>query len=137
MALPRDRDARDYYRSAFQWLDDASFLLTAARPRAAVYLAGYTVECLLKALVLDSLPNRKRAELAQSKVLFTHDLDELRATYLTSGGPSLPKDVAKDLLEVGSWDPARRYRPGSVRYDEAERFLKAVQRIAAWADGRL
>ena len=61
MALPKDPDARLYYRSAFQWLDDAEFVLkTGKRTRAAVYLGGYTVECLLKALVLSAVSRKKR-----------------------------------------------------------------------------
>jgi len=138
MPLPRDSDARDYYRSAFQWLDDARFLLRqAARPRASVYLAGYTVECMIKALILSSVPRKMHESLMQEKTLFTHNLEILKALYRTKGGFPLPKSISKDLMEVGSWEPERRYRPGSVKYEEAERFLLAVERITAWADGRL
>ena len=50
MGLPKPIEARLYYRAAKQRFDDAQLLLGAGRTTAAIYLAGYTVECFLKAL---------------------------------------------------------------------------------------
>ena len=138
MSLPQDLDARDYYRSAQGWLADATFMLREAnRSRAAVYLAGYTVECLLKALILSHVPRKKREELKKRRDFLTHDLLALKALYLSHHGFSFPKSVASDLVEVSSWDPASRYRPGPIKYQYADAFLQAVERISLWADGRL
>src|SRR5205085_11884417 len=52
MALPRPLEARLYYRAAKQRFEDAQLLLGAGRTTGAVYLAGYTVECVMKALIL-------------------------------------------------------------------------------------
>ncbi len=52
MALPRAAEARRYYRAAKQRYEDAQMLLEAGRTTGAVYLAGYAVECILKALLL-------------------------------------------------------------------------------------
>lgn len=56
MAMPADIDARRYYRVAYQRWDDGVALLGISRPRAAIYLSGYAVECILKALLLVSTP---------------------------------------------------------------------------------
>ena len=52
MAIPASIEARLYYRCAFQRHEDAQILLRADHTTGAVYLAGYGVECILKALVL-------------------------------------------------------------------------------------
>jgi hypothetical protein len=138
MALPRDPEARNYYQCAKQWLDDANLILQKLdRTRAAVYLAGYGVECMLKALVLSTLPARKIAKLRRTKALFTHSLESLERLYLTNGGPPLRREIHADLLIVGEWDTELRYRPQAIKYKDAARFLEAAVRIVAWADGRL
>lgn len=137
MALPRDQEARDYYRSGLQWLDDAKYLLKSERPRASVYLGGYTVECMFKALIISSVPRKKQAQLIRERTLFTHDLGDLKALYQSVGGFPLPRSIVKDLSIIGTWGPERRYLPGAVPLEEADQFVKSVERIAAWADGRL
>jgi HEPN domain-containing protein len=62
MGLPHSRGARLFYRAALHRYDDAALLLEAGRTTGAVYLAGYTVECMLKALVLAGVPASFRAE---------------------------------------------------------------------------
>src|SRR5262249_37936875 len=63
MGLLRAAEAGVYYRAAWHRFDDANLLLEAGRTTGAVYLAGYTVECMLKALVLASAAPRLRAAL--------------------------------------------------------------------------
>jgi hypothetical protein len=138
MALPKDPEARNYYRSALQWLDDANFILHQGdRKRAAVYLAGYTVECLLKALILSTLPRKKIIEMQKAKVLYTHNLESLKSCYLANGGPPFPKQILNDFLTISDWDTELRYQPRAINYRDAIRFLEAVARIAEWADGRI
>jgi len=57
MALPRSPEARLFYQAAKQRFEDALFLL-AGRRTAAVYLAGYAVECMLKTLILSRAPDK-------------------------------------------------------------------------------
>ena len=52
MALPNAVEARPFYRSAKQRFEDAQFLLEADRTTGAIYLAGYSEECILNALIL-------------------------------------------------------------------------------------
>src|SRR5947209_4492480 len=50
------REARRFKRAAQARLAEAEFLLEHQFRTGAVYLAGYAVECLLKALILSSEP---------------------------------------------------------------------------------
>jgi len=61
MDIPASPEARLYYRSAFPRYEDAQILLRADRTTGAVYLAGYGIECILKALVLSILTPAGRA----------------------------------------------------------------------------
>lgn len=136
MAVPRDPVARRYYRAAVQRLDDARVVLAVTeRTTAAVYLAGYCVECVLKALVLAQTPVARRPAVQQE--LFTHSYRDLLVMYTTRGGPTIPRDVQADLSAVDTWQPRLRYDPGTIPGPEAARFLAAVTRIHDWAAERL
>jgi hypothetical protein len=138
MALPRVSEARPYYYSAKQRLDDSVFLLTAGRTTGAVYLAGYCVECMLKALILAGVPEGARAQtLASLRGPSAHRFEWLKKLYVDNGGPQLPRDVANHFSLVNTWTTDLRYTPGMVKPSEAETFLQSVREIVAWADGRL
>ena len=47
--MPSSTPARRFYRVAKQRFDDALLLLEMERTTAAIYLVGYSVECMLKA----------------------------------------------------------------------------------------
>jgi len=66
MGMPHSRDARLFCRSATQRFAEAQILRKADQTTGAVYLAGYGVECMLKALILDTLPNTRQAAMLQS-----------------------------------------------------------------------
>jgi hypothetical protein len=63
VAMPSSVQARRFYRAAKQRFDDALLLLAMERTTAAVYLAGYSVECMLKALILSAVPQAQEAAL--------------------------------------------------------------------------
>ena len=139
--MPRDKDAKRFYRAAGQRLEDAAVLLDAARTLAAVYLSGYCVECMLKALILTQAGKDKKQEVLDSfRGSGAHNFDRLMAAYERYGGPrpsKKDKELTGAFLLVGSWDTDMRYESGTMLVDEGEEFLAAVRRIAAWADGRL
>jgi hypothetical protein len=57
MSQPQDIDARKYWRVALQRIDWAKVILRKAQlPAAARDVAGYAVECILKALLLTVTP---------------------------------------------------------------------------------
>ena len=63
MGLPQPSAARLFHRAGKQRFDEAQLLLEAGRTTGAVYLAGYTVECFLKALILAGVAKELRQEL--------------------------------------------------------------------------
>jgi HEPN domain-containing protein len=141
VGVPRDKDAKRFYRAGGQRLEDAAFLLDAARTTAAVYLAGYCVECMWKALIISQAGKDKKKEVLD---LFrgagAHNYDWLRSLYDKYGGkppPKKDKELTNAFVIVGSWRTDLRYEPGTMRADDAEEFLAAVRRIWTWADERL
>jgi HEPN domain-containing protein len=138
MALPHAKEARPYYQAAKQRLGDAQFLLDAGRSTGAIYLAGYSVECMLKALILATLPAKKRAEMLDSfRGAKAHDYDWLKARYSESGGQQIPKDISKRFLLANTWTVELRYKAGTAKHRDARDFLSAAEEILAWADERL
>lgn len=138
MALPHVQEARPFYQSAKQRFEDARFLLEAERTTGAIYLAGYSVECMLKALILSVVPDGERAEvLASFRGARAHDYDWLKAKYFEKGGPVFPSSVSKNFSLVETWTTDLRHKAGTSKWGEAESFLRAAQEIIVWADGRL
>lgn len=141
---PRDPDARKYYRVAMQRLEEAELILhKLERPAAAQYLAGYSVECILKALLLMVTPERKRSAMVallhkddKKENRYGHNIRGLRAGLLERG-VSIPRDVSSGLMYVQTWSPDSRYEPGPGDITEARRFLQVVQSVVVWADGRM
>src|ERR1019366_4572261 len=122
MAMPLDINARRYYRVAFQRLDDGLALLEISRPRAAIYLTGYAIECILKALLLMSTPAGDRAEvLATFRGAVAHNIDWLRDRVIQRIG-RLPVGENRYLSLVSSWSTDMRYEPGPGDPEDAESF---------------
>jgi len=137
MALPQRQDARPFYQSAKQRFEDARFLLEAERTTGAMYLAGYSVECILKTLILAIVPEAEREEmLASFRGAQAHDFEWLRRKYFASGGPPFPSAVSKNFSLVDTWSIGLRYKAGTTKRGEAESFLRAANEIIVWADGR-
>jgi HEPN domain-containing protein len=138
MAVPASIEARLYYRCAFQRFEDAQILLRAAHTTDAVYLAGYSVECILKAILLEQRSPATRADLL---TLFrgnrAHDYEWLRARYLEDGGARFPRDLTAAFTLVSAWSTDMRYLPRTLRAGEAKEFLAAAESILRALDGRL
>lgn len=138
MAMPNSFEARLYYRCAFQRYEEAQVLLRADYTTGAVYLAGYGIECILKALVLMSVPASARPDTLRSfRGGRAHEYEWLRDEYLTNGGARFPREITQHFTLVNDWSTDLRYTPRAVRAEEAEGFLAAAAAIIRWADRRL
>src|SRR4051794_12969935 len=134
MGIPRDKDAKRFSRAAGQRLEDAEFLLEGARTTAAVYLAGYCVECMWKALIVTQAGKDKKQEVLD---LFrgagAHNYDfGLSLSIDKYGGkppPKKDKELTNSFAKVGSWRTDLRYEPATMPADDAEEFLDAARRI--------
>src|SRR3954469_25454032 len=103
MAMPTDLNARRYYRVAYQRYEDGTLLLEINRPRAAIYLTGYAVECILKALLLMSTPAGERLDvLATFRGAVAHNIDWLRDRLVQRIG-RLPVNENRHVSLLSSW----------------------------------
>ena len=137
MAMPKSRDARLYYRCAEKRRVEASILIKAVQPTGAVYLAGYVVECTLKALNIETQPADQQAGRLEHLKKVGHNLTRLYELYFEDGGSRPPTDVMRAFQFVSQWSSEIRYNPKEVKLVEANRFLKAVDEVYRWTDGRL
>jgi hypothetical protein len=131
-------EARLFYRAAQQRLLDARVLQDNSRTTGAVYLSGYGVECILKALILTRLTGKARRTVAESfRGSKAHDFAWLRHIYFKNHGDSLPADVASAFVLVATWSTNLRYHAGAIPRVDAEAFRKAAEAIFNWAGRRL
>lgn len=139
MGIPRDADARLYYRCAVQRFDDARALLAADRTTGGVYLAGYGIECILKALILEGLAPSRRSEVRERfRGAWAHDYERLRSIYyLEVKGPRFPIEVTEAFTLARDWSSELRYAPRTWTYPDASAFMAAAGVIIGWADGRM
>ena len=138
MAAPRGKEPLRFYRASTQRLQEARFLLfRGGYTTAAVYLAGYAVECILKALILSREPASRHTEtLATFQGAHAHAFDWLRQR-LNERSVALPLSVLRELTRIKNWTTHLRYDPVTIKRREADGFLRAVENVIQWADGRI
>lgn len=138
MPLPTSRNARLFYRAAKERLEDAELLFSLKRTTAAVYLAGYSVECMIKALILSAVPDSREAQiLAMFRGRLAHDFRWLIGLYQRYTGVGIPQHLTDDFEEVTDWSTDMRYSPATIHTNQAKDFLDSTTQIMKWADGRL
>jgi HEPN domain-containing protein len=133
---PDNVEARRYLRAALQRFEEAEFLLErGGYTTAASYLAGYAVECALKAMILwHEPPSRHLATLRKFRGVRAHDFDSLKAR-LVRRKVVVPSAIARELARVNWWSTDLRYETRRTRRQDAKGFLIATERILEWARG--
>lgn len=138
MGTPARPIPRKFYRVAFQRLEEAEVLLEAGYCNGAVYLAGYAVECMLKALILNSIPEREHESTeAEFRGQRAHQYEWLRHRYVQTNAPALPSEISQSLVFVNTWETSLRYTPGLGDHKDASRFLAETRKLIDWADSRI
>lgn len=100
---------------ALSRLEDAKALLNTGRFSAAYYLAGYSVECGIKACFAKQVKAHDFPEKGKADKIFTHDLVEL--IRLAGLDASHKKDCELDpdfdtlWSTVSGWEEKSRYDP--------------------------
>jgi HEPN domain-containing protein len=125
-------------------MDDARALSSAFRWRGAMYLAGYSIECLLKTKLMEMFGCRhlreleqelqRRGVLAADATVFTHHLERL--LRLTNALDRLRhnKEHWQLFNMVNRWVPAWRYAADPSNPGDAEDFLEAVDKVCHWIE---
>lgn len=119
----------DFQELAEERLRDAEVLLVAGQWSGAYYVAGYAVECALKAVIAkrtfaDDFPAKDAAK------LYTHNLKELLSFAglgtangaITTPGVSTRCTALWDIVKL--WKEIARYESKSQR--QAEQLLEAI-----------
>src|SRR5947209_5532087 len=134
--VDRDKEIRRFERAAKQRLATAAFLLEHQYYLDAIYLAGYAVECSLKALILRrTARNEFLAVYEQLTAVGSkgHNFEYLKAVLKTRLVARRETDrsalAARTgyLQEVGSWSTDLRYQAGAGHPHDAERFFRAAR----------
>lgn len=132
------KEASRYWRCAHQRLDEAKVLLNAGYTTGAVYLTGYSVEFLLKTLLLMAVPSRVHVEMVKSfRGAKAHDFEWLLNCYREQGGARFPPEIARKFTLVNRWSTDLRFEPKQEKRSYAEAFINAVEAILHCASRRL
>ncbi len=132
----------DMRKAALKRLADARRLLGSkenCHARGARYLAGYAIECKLKAIAMEIYACKTLADLAEEwqverQAVYTHGL-EVFARQLPLWRRLQGSDVWRDFTgQVNRWNPAWRYDGRDLHYAEARVFLDAVTRVYKWLE---
>jgi hypothetical protein len=135
---------RRFYDVALRHQEAAIFLLSGCSPNSrsaqateVIYLGGYAVECILKALLLSRFRTRRHPSIEKMFVEeVRHNLDLLRKklTELKKKPVVFPQKMERTLRSVRSlWSPHLRYDAKLTLTEEASDFMNMVDDIVGWS----
>ena len=120
----------------------------AKHANGAMYLAGYVVECLLKAALLEKRTDLQRTDSTGLKpddmyvwglIHRRHDLDLLLAELpavqdrVANASPDGAASLLQDLKRIcATWTIFARYSPYHAKMDEAVEFVQRVRDLKPW-----
>jgi hypothetical protein len=126
----------DYPDAATKHLDDARALLRAGRFDGAAYLAGYVIECSLKALVVFEDSRGRPPWEARRARKFKHHIRDLGAealrlaSALGSFSARYQPNLRKDHPVHSAWKETLRYRgTGAVTPEVAAEWLDEAELV--------
>ncbi len=141
----------DQRKAAFKRLRDAVALLgedgqdvswagkKGNHARGAMYIAGYAVECKLKAIAMEVNGCRSLEELSEKwdvdeQTVYSHGLEAL-AKRLPLYNRFTQSPVWREFAgQVNRWRPAWRYDPEDHLNSGAAAFIKSVQAVYNWLE---
>jgi HEPN domain-containing protein len=133
----------DFQQLADIRIDEAKTLLDAGKYDGAYYLAGYAVECALKACIAkltnqhDFPPDRRSVERC-----YTHDIDMLvdaaRLTDERKNAISVDRALEQNWLKVKDWSESSRYMriDGAAAQALFEAIIEPVHGVLPWLKQR-
>jgi HEPN domain-containing protein len=130
--------ARDFLSVAAQRLDAAGEIFEILRRSLeAQYIGGYSVECSLKALILEktSEPDRT-AMLGKLTRGSRHHRPEVLLDQLRQLGIALPPEIAKRMRRF-DWTTDLRYETGRKDTGETNALLKTARAIYQWVEQQM
>ncbi len=131
--------SRDFQRAAAQRLATVQFLLENGSRYTldAMYLAGYAIECTLKALILNCTSNEKRTDtltrISSGKKMHN---PEILAGELADLKQPIPPELKTRISRFG-WSIDLRYEYGRKDVGETRASLKTATAVFDWVEGQL
>jgi hypothetical protein len=126
----------------------AEFLLVNHYNLDAMYLGGYTIECTLKALILELASGLGPSQKIGQNQLGRVDIEQ----RIVSGGkmhnPEVLGGILKDLgrpispilvprFRRSGWSTSLRYESGRTDTGETRGFLRVARQTYLWVEGQL
>jgi HEPN domain-containing protein len=147
MAGKRHSGVSDQIKASRHRLDDAQALFEKGRWRGCMYLAGYSLECLLKGKLMQRFRCRTlevlentlhvRRLMARDRSVYTHDLELLLQLLQAKDRLRARRAVLDQFTLVNKWHPAWRYSADAASQREAEQFMTAVRDVLNWVANNL
>ena len=129
--------SRDFLRAAAQRLTAAEALLRAKLTLDAQYVGGYTIECSLKALILEKTADADKEDKLKRIISGAkmHRPEVLRGE-LRDLGVSVPREIAKRIGRF-NWTTDLRYETGRRNMGETRGLLKTATDVYNWVEGQI
>lgn len=133
-----DAEVRRFLVAAQQNLEAAGILLHSGKYRVGQYLAGFGVECALKAMLLSHVPRSARKHFVEqeSRGSKWHAYDTILQAWRQKGG-NLPAKWSRDLRRLRSWTNEMRYETARVYREDAVPFYDSARAIIADVEEKL
>lgn len=123
---------RDLQQLSQLRLEEAQALLKAAFPAGAYYLAGYSIECALKACIARSVQQYDFPDKNRVNQSYVHDIVQLLKTAglegALAGDMESDPSLASNWAKVKDWNEAKRY-DHAISLTDAEEMLEAVSHL--------
>lgn len=129
-----DAQVLRFLKAATQRLVAADLLMTNAKHLDGTYLAGYVIECSLKALVLSYVRVSERSEFIREhfRGQIAHDFQYL-VFLLLQRGVNIPKSIRQSVIKAKEiWTTDLRYDAGPGKAVDARFLRDAGETILAW-----
>ena len=125
--------SRKFLRAAGQRFIAVEFLMRQELYFEAVYLAGYVIECSIKAIILVNTLARDRNDFAERyfKGRHGHSFEVLKKMLLDRG-IRLPSPLSQELQRA-AWSTDLRYEVGHFDAREAIAFVSTARQTLQWA----
>ncbi|HEY7157178.1 MAG TPA: HEPN domain-containing protein [Gemmataceae bacterium] len=129
---------RDFLKVALQRLTAAEEIMETLRlTLEAQYIGGYSVECSLKALILEKTAEPDRpAMLDQLTHGATYHRPEVLLDRLRERGVFLTVELAKRMRRF-DWRTDLRYETGRKDTGETNGLLRTARAIYEWVEGQI
>jgi hypothetical protein len=129
---------RDFLKVSLQRLSAAEQIMASLRlTLEAQYIGGYSVECSLKALILEKTPEADRsAMLLKLTRGATHHRAEVLLDQLRVRSVFLSVDLAQRMRRF-DWTTGLRYEIGRKDTGETNGLLRTARTIYNWAEGQI